>query len=216
MKLSDYSTIAFDCDGVILNSNKVKTNAFYDAALSYGENNAEKLKKYHTQNGGISRFKKFRWFVDFFLERSIRNEAYEQLLTRYADIVEKGLLNCEFNEDLYELKKQTPNANWLIVSGGSQSELRALFKKRNLADLFEGGIYGSPDSKEEIFDRELEKNNISVPALFIGDSKYDYFSSSKYGLDFVFLSQWTEVDDWKSFCEENGISYVDSLKSFNQ
>ncbi|WP_339349109.1 HAD family hydrolase [uncultured Alteromonas sp.] len=216
MKLSDYSTIAFDCDGVILNSNKVKTNAFYDAALPYGENNAEELKKYHTQNGGISRFKKFRWFVDYFLERSLRNEAYEQLLTRYADIVEKGLLNCEFNKDLYELKKQTPNANWLIVSGGSQSELRALFKERNLAGLFEGGIYGSPDSKEDIFDRELEQNNISVPALFIGDSKYDYFSSSKYGLDFVFLSQWTEVDDWKSFCEENGINYVDSLKSLNQ
>jgi phosphoglycolate phosphatase-like HAD superfamily hydrolase len=216
MKLIDYSTIAFDCDGVILNSNKVKTNAFYDAALPYGENNAEELKNYHTQNGGISRFKKFRWFVDHFLERSLRNEAYEQLLTRYADIVEKGLLNCEFNDDLYELKKQTPNAKWLIVSGGSQSELRALFKNRNLSYLFEGGIYGSPDSKEDIFDRELAKNNISVPSLFIGDSKYDYFSSSKYGLDFVFLSQWTEVDNWKSFCEENGINYVDSLKSINQ
>lgn len=216
MKLSDYSTIAFDCDGVVLNSNKVKTNAFYDAALPYGESNAEALKKYHTQNGGVSRFKKFQWFVDSFVEKTVRGEAYEQLLTRYADIVEEGLLNCEFNDDLYELKKQTPNANWLIVSGGSQSELRALFKKRDLTSLFKGGIYGSPDSKEDIFERELEQNNITLPALFVGDSKYDYFSSSKYGLDFVFLNQWTEVHDWKSFCRENDISYVNSLQLISQ
>tara|TARA_Y100001968_G_scaffold333285_1_gene395174 strand:+ start:2454 stop:3101 length:648 start_codon:yes stop_codon:yes gene_type:complete len=213
MKLSDYSTIAFDCDGVILNSNKVKTNAFYDAASPYGEKNAEALKKYHTQNGGVSRFKKFQWFVDSFVEKTLRDDVYEQLLTRYADIVEEGLLNCEFNKDLYELKKKTPNTNWLIVSGGSQSELRALFEKRDLANLFEGGIYGSPDSKEVIFERELARENITLPALFIGDSKYDYFSSNKHGLDFIFLGQWTEVSDWKSFCEENNINHIDSLQS---
>lgn len=212
MKLSDYSTIAFDCDGVILNSNKVKTNAFYDAALPYGEKNAEALKKYHTQNGGVSRFKKFQWFVDSFVEKTLRDEVYEQLLTRYAEIVEEGLLNCEFNKDLYELKKKTPNTHWLIVSGGSQSELRALFEKRELANLFEGGIYGSPDSKEVIFERELTRENITLPALFIGDSKYDYFSSNKYGLDFIFLSQWTEVNDWRTFCQENGINTVEALK----
>ena len=117
MKLSDYSTIAFDCDGVILNSNKVKTNAFYDAALPYGEKNAEALKNYHTQNGGVSRFKKFQWFVDSFVEQTLRNEAYEQLLTRYADIVEKGLLNCEFNEDLYELKEKLMKKLLILVEG---------------------------------------------------------------------------------------------------
>ena len=215
MKLSDYSTIAFDCDGVILNSNKVKTNAFYDAALPYGEKNAEALKKYHTQNGGVSRFKKFQWFVDNFVEKTLRDYVYEQLLTRYADIVEEGLLNCEFNKDLYELKKKTPNTNWLIVSGGSQSELRALFEKRDLANLFEGGIYGSPDSKEVIFERELARENISLPALFIGDSKYDYFSSNKHGLDFIFLSQWTEVNDWQSFCEGNDINHIDFLRTIS-
>ena len=215
MKPSDYSTIAFDCDGVILNSNRVKTNAFYDAALPYGKSNAEELKKYHTQNGGVSRFTKFQWFVDCFVEKTLRDEVYEQLLTRYAKIVEEGLLNCEFNEDLYELKKRTPNTNWLIVSGGSQSELRALFEKRDLANLFEGGIYGSPDSKEVIFERELARENITLPALFIGDSKYDYFSSNKYGLDFIFLSQWTEVYNWRKFCQENDINTVEALKNLS-
>ena len=50
-------TSFFDCDGVILNSNKVKTNAFYKIALEYGDESAKKLVNYHIKNGGISRYK---------------------------------------------------------------------------------------------------------------------------------------------------------------
>lgn len=211
MKLSDYTTIAFDCDGVILNSNKVKTRAFYTAALAYGEDRALALESYHTNNGGISRYEKFKWFVNTFIDKEEREEVYEALLKSYESAVEEGLAACEFNEDLLLLKEKTPNANWLVVSGGAQQELHQLFKDRNLSSLFEGGIFGSPDSKETIFSREIEKGNIKLPALFIGDSKYDFTSSSKYGLDFLFLSQWSEVKDWAEFCASNEIFHVPSL-----
>lgn len=36
--------------------------------------------------------------------------------------------------------------------------------------------------------------SLSVPALFLGDSKYDYQAASAAGLDFVFLSGWSEVE----------------------
>ncbi|UQB43268.1 hypothetical protein JX580_05170 [Thiomicrospira microaerophila] len=41
----------------------------------------------------------------------------------------------------------TPRANWLIVSGGDQQELRGVFAARDLAKYFEGGIFGSPETK---------------------------------------------------------------------
>ncbi len=211
MKLNDYATIAFDCDGVILNSNQIKTRAFYTAALPYGHEGALALKNYHTNNGGISRYKKFEWYVKTFIETEKQKEVYEALLERYKSAVERELATCEFNEDLIFLKEKTPNANWLVVSGGAQLELRQVFKARNLDDFFEGGIFGSPDTKETIFSREIEKSNIKLPALFIGDSKYDFISSSKFGLDFLFLSQWSEVKDWREFCAENEISHTPSL-----
>jgi hypothetical protein len=43
----------FDYDGVALNSNKIKTQAFYDVAKVYGHDIAQALKGYHVQNGGI-------------------------------------------------------------------------------------------------------------------------------------------------------------------
>ena len=58
-----YSTLLFDCDGVILDSNRLKTSAFFTAALPYGMRAAEALVEYHRENGGISRYRKFTYFL---------------------------------------------------------------------------------------------------------------------------------------------------------
>ena len=47
MKLSKYKSIIFDCDGVILNSNSVKTQAFYLIAKSFGDEIADSFIEYH-------------------------------------------------------------------------------------------------------------------------------------------------------------------------
>ncbi|MFH7588150.1 HAD family hydrolase, partial [Oceanimonas smirnovii] len=61
--VTDYVTLVFDCDGVVLNSNKVKTEAFYKAALPYGEAAAQAMVDYHVAHGGVSRYKKFAYFL---------------------------------------------------------------------------------------------------------------------------------------------------------
>jgi hypothetical protein len=49
------------------------------------------------------------------------------------------------------MKKSTLDSIWIVVSASEESELRYLLKKREINHLFEGGIYGSPRSKREIF-----------------------------------------------------------------
>jgi hypothetical protein len=66
--------------------------------------------------------------------------------------------------------------------------LRDIFDQRNLAELFDGGIFGSPDPKDQILSRELGNGNIQQPAVFLGASKFDYIASNGVGLDFIFLS----------------------------
>lgn len=209
--IKQYDTIAFDCDGVVLDSNKVKTQAFFNATIEFGKQAAHALTNYHVTNGGISRFKKFEWVIEHYLSHFNKEKTLKTLLQNYANEVSHGLRNCQINPALNELRKQSEDANWLVVSGGAQSELRELFKERGLEQLFPNGIFGSPDTKDEIFARELSNNNIYGKALFIGDSKYDYKSSTHAGLDFVFVGEWTEVVDWKDFCQKKDIAYVDSL-----
>ncbi len=209
--LSYYQTLIFDCDGVILNSNKVKTQAFYNSALSYGEQAAQSLVDYHVQNGGISRYKKFELFLNELVPQEAEKPSLDELLTIYAQEVRQGLLTCQIAEGLKELRQQSTNSKWLIVSGGDQNELREIFSQRGLTQLFDGGIFGSPDTKDQILSKELANFNIQKPAVFFGDSKYDYQAAKAVGIDFIFLSGWSEFKDWILFCEHNNIKHFESL-----
>jgi HAD superfamily hydrolase (TIGR01549 family) len=207
-------SFVFDCDGVLLNSNQVKTRAFYDVALQYGEKPAQELVDYHVQHGGISRYKKFTYLLTYILKKELNQNELASLLTAFANEVKEGLMTCEEAQGLQELRKKTGHARWHVVSGGDQDELRQVFARRNLDYLFDGGIFGSPDTKDQILQREMKNGNIQTPALFLGDSEYDFKASKAAGLDFVFISGWSEVVDWEDFCEDNQITHYNSLKHF--
>ena len=208
MNLNQYKTIIFDCDGVILNSNEIKTQAFYDVARVYGHKSAQRLKEYHIKNGGISRYEKFEYLFTNILQRPIDAQEFKKLLSNFSKEVNKALLICEIAENIKKLRDKTKKSKWLVVSGGDQIELREIFKKREITDYFDGGIFGSPDAKNEIIESKLESGLITVPALFIGDSRYDFFVSTNAELDFIFINGWTEVSDWKQFVFENKIVTV--------
>lgn len=217
MKISDYKSLVFDCDGVVLDSNRVKTEAFYFSTLPYGELAAKAMVKHHVANGGVSRYEKFSHFLNYIVpKQSIvsHKEQLNELLDNYASHVREGLAKCDIAPGLKELRSVTPCSRWLIVSGGDQAELRLLFTQRGIAKWFDGGVFGSPDTKDEILQRELNSGNIQEPALFLGDSKYDYEASSSAGIDFVFLSGWSEVPDWERWAESLHLSSYSYLSDF--
>lgn len=212
MKFDHYNTLIFDCDGVILDSNKIKTKAFYQAALPYGKSAAKKLVNFHITNGGISRYKKFSYFLEKIIAQNNSSEL-NFLLKNYASYVNQELLYCDIAPGLDKLRIKTSGKRWLIVSGGCQDELRDVFAKRGIDDMFDGGIFGSPDSKKEILVRELNNGNIIKPGLYFGDSKYDYSVSSDLKLDFIFISGWSDVSDWKEWANKNDITTISSIKN---
>lgn len=216
LTVTDYTTLVFDCDGVVLDSNKVKTEAFYQATLPYGEAAAQAMVDYHVANGGVSRYKKFAYFLEQIAPNDTEQQStdLEAMLQAYAGHVREGLLSCEVAPGLEALRQQTPNARWLIVSGGDQAELRDVFAQRGIAAWFDGGIFGSPDTKDEILARELASGNIQQSALFLGDSKYDYKAASSANLDFVFVSGWTEVFDWEHWACKNSVRCVPRIINF--
>ena len=214
--LTHYKTLVFDCDGVVLNSNKIKTQAFFDVASIYGHEVAKELKDYHLKNGGISRYAKFEYLISDILNVKSEPQVLQSLLDDFAFKVKQALMTCEVAKGLDELRQTTKQANWLIVSGGDQSELREVFTERRLDKYFDGGIFGSPDTKNLILERELNNTNITKPALFIGDSKYDYEAAQLAGLDFIFLTDWTDLVDFSSWCDERCIPTnlnIESLQS---
>ena len=218
LQSKNHSALVFDCDGVVLNSNTIKTEAFRRVSLPFGELASSALVNFHTQNGGVSRYAKFQHFVDSILPSHApnvivgdRSEFLHSLLARFATEVKAGLLECEVAPGLTELRQATPDTRWLIVSGGDQAELVEVFEQRGLAHYFDGGIYGSPNDKHSIVTDLLKTGKIQRPALFLGDSRLDHEVAKAFDLDFVFVHQWTEFAGWQLYCKRNGIGIVPSV-----
>lgn len=202
------TTLIFDCDGVILNSNQIKTEAFRKIASQYGDSAADALVRYHLDHGGISRYKKFEYLFSTILGCSFESERVACLAAEYSAIVYSDLLQCEVTEGLYELREKTFHLGWMIVSGGDEAELRSVMKKRGLDKLFDKGIFGSPASKDENFARQLQIGNLVAESIYIGDSLYDHQAASRVGMPFIFASDWTEFHEWKTYCTTHEIPVI--------
>ena len=208
--LAEYHSLVFDCDGVVLDSNRIKTQAMYRTALPYGEDAAQRLVDYHRAHGGVSRYRKFAYLLEA-LAPGIAGPGLNALLARFGEESRCGLMSCAVTAGLEQLRQATRAARWLVVSGGDQAELRAVFAQRGLDTLFDAGIFGSPDSKADILAREIGTGRIILPALFLGDSRLDHLAARDAGLDFVFVSAWTEFDDWERYCADQSLAVVGSV-----
>ncbi len=203
-----YRSLIFDCDGVVLDSNRVKTSAFYQAALPYGEDLASQLVEYHTANGGISRYRKFAYFLESIVQTGADEGAMATLLDSYASAVRAGLRSCAVTDGLEDLRQAFPDMTWYIASGGDQAELRDVFSERGLDQLFDGGIFGSPDTKEQILEREIAAGLNAEEALFIGDSRYDHIAAEAFAIDFIFASGWTEFSGWQDYTRDHSLPII--------
>lgn len=201
-------TLVFDCDGVILNSNRIKTEAFGHVAMQFGAAAAEQLVRFHVQHGGISRYRKFEYLLVNILKRTPDPSEIKRLALEYGQHVCEQLLLCPLTPGLKALREATPHANWMVVSGGDQEELRYVFAERDLASMFDRGIHGSPATKDEILSRDITSGHLKLPALFLGDSRYDHEAATRAGLDFIFVHGWTEFANWRDYCEIHAIPAV--------
>ena len=217
-QLSTYKTIVFDCDGVVLNSNKVKVDAYFEVAKQNGgtDAQAQAFVDHHVNRGSFPRNGKIEYYLKNILQEEVTPEKIVRYIQSFESILDITLMECEIASGLLALKTATANTRWMLLSGGDQAELRRIFPRREiqnhtLADLFEAGIFGGPDLKEDVLKREMHNKNIMLPALFIGDSKYDHQASTAAGLDFIFVSDWTEVKDWQDYCIKNHITVCNNI-----
>lgn len=211
--IQSYKTIVFDCDGVVLNSNKTKVNAYYAVAKRMGgtDEQAQALVDHHVEKGSFPRNGKIEYYLNHIVKQAVTPELMQQYMEAFDEILDKTLMECEQASGLFALKDASSQARWMLLSGGDQAELRRIFPRRNLAHLYEAGIFGGPDQKEHVLAREIANGNIVFPALFVGDSKYDHQAATGAGLDFVFLSDWTELKDWQSYCAQHHVTVLGHL-----
>ena len=208
--------IIFDFDGVILDSNNVKTNAFKNISKKFGERESNELIKYHLKHGGVSRFLKIEWFVENILKTK-NKDLISKLVEDYGNEVSKSFESCSFRTDLFQLKKKLKGTKWSIASGGKQDEIVNLLKKKSLLEIFDNGIYGSPTPKMEIVKNTVfnKESNVRNKFVLIGDSFYDYECAKKNGIKFIFASDWSDIKKAKDIFKNKNITFIRGIEFLN-
>lgn len=212
--------IFFDFDGVIAESVSVKTEAFRKLYLRYGDDVANKVVVHHLNNGGMSRFEKFRHYHKEFLGEFIDDEKVGVLSDEFSNLVINGVIEAEQVEGSHNfLLKNYEKYNCYVITGTPTEEAREIVKSRGIDKCFKG-IYGSPEKKDYWCDFILKENNYLISeTVFVGDALADYNAAKKF--DMIFLLR--ECDENKALFEYKDVDYKfhdfaefeDIIKSIN-
>lgn len=175
MKNFDWQAIIFDFDGVVVESGKIKTQAFAELYHPYGEDIVTAVVQFHTQNGGMSRYRKFRHFQEHLLSKPPLTEVEEkQLDIRFSELVVEAVIAAEAVPGAVELiRQQSGKIPLFVASGTPETELKVIVERRGLAPYFTE-VRGAPALKKTIIAEILSAHALSPESvLMIGDAMAD-------------------------------------------
>ncbi len=180
-----YKAIVFDFDGVILESMDVKTRAFQELFKDHPRHQ-DRIVQFHLNNGGMSRFEKFRIIYRDILAIPLSDAEFERLSREFSLLVVEEVLRCSFVPGAQAfLEKYSLLYDLFVASGTPDTELKLIVRQRNLEGFFRQ-VCGSPREKSHILQKILAGNSYSPEdVVFIGDSRNDYDAALKASVSFV-------------------------------
>jgi len=187
MKAIDWQAIIFDFDGVLVESGDIKTQAFADLYQSYGETVVNKVVRYHSLNGGLSRYQKFRHFQQHLLKMPpLTQDEERELDRRFSKLVVEAVIASKpvpgANKLVYKEAARIP---LFIVSGTPEIELNTIVTRRGLEPYFTE-VRGSPKSKQTLIAEILSTHSLTpTRVLMIGDALIDYQSAQTNNVAFL-------------------------------
>lgn len=184
--LSSFEVILWDFDGVILDSMPVRTLGFSMTLSEYDDKDVQKLIDYHTENGGLSRYHKYRYFYEKILNKEVSDDQIADLAGRFSSIMKRELCNKNLliEDSLLYISSNFQKHQFHVVSGSDEVELKFLNKELGIAKYFKS-INGSPTPKTKIVSNLLAENNWRTDKVcLIGDSKNDFDAAVNNGVSF--------------------------------
>ncbi len=206
--LSQYDIIIFDCDGVLIDVNHLKCEAFGKAISGYSSEIVENFVNHCRRTFGISRYVKFKEFFSEFAIEPFQEEKYKILVNNYANICKEiyEYANITPCSEKLLMELYTLNKKLYVASGSDEKELNDVFINRNLSKYFTG-IYGSPKTKLECTSIILKKHP-DKKAVFIGDAISDMETAKEHDIDFIYMSKFTVQSEEQDLICRNGAKMV--------
>ena len=186
ISIDSFQAILFDFDGVLAECMNVKTEAFAQLYMPYGEKIVKKVVKHHVENGGISRYVKIKYYHEKYLKQSINAEKIEEIAQNFSNLVVEKVIRSDWVKGAKEfLDKYYKTIDLYVISGTPEDELKQIVEKRNMKKYFKN-VLGSPVTKP-VHILNIIKENKYDPAkiLYIGDSLSDFQDAKQAEVPFL-------------------------------
>jgi len=211
MKFS-VDAIIFDFDGVLVESNEIRTEGFRRllTGRGYPEEAVEQLVAFHENNGGLSRYHKLRYLHEKILNEQITEDGLNSLCNEFSMIVKQAVADAPWVKGADEfLKENFSKFSLFIASGSDQNELRDICRLRGI-DRFVKDILGSPVDKKTNVNTLLSEYNLSPDTtLFVGDSINDLEAAAAANLKFIARHS----ENYGEWCK--GLAVIKNLTELN-
>ena len=173
--LEKYKVIFWDFDGVIMDSMPVRELGFRNVLECYPADHIEELIQFHRNNGGWSRYVKFRYFYEKIRNETVSDDQIAELSKNFSEIMRK-LLTSEkllISDSLAYIRSNYQSQSMHVVSGSDGEELRYLCHQLEISKYFVS-IHGSPTPKTTLIkDLLVSENYNQSDVLMIGDAHND-------------------------------------------
>jgi phosphoglycolate phosphatase-like HAD superfamily hydrolase len=178
--------IFFDFDGVLVESNAIKLEAFEQLYASYGPTTLARVMDYIDSREGISRVEKIRHAHEAFLGIHLSETELGILTDRYSSLVEDAVVASPWVGGAREfLEAHAGRLPMFVVTGTPEVEIRRIAERRGMAPFFTE-LRGSPLRKPPIVRELLARHGLAAErAVFIGDALFDHQTACETGLRFI-------------------------------
>jgi phosphoglycolate phosphatase-like HAD superfamily hydrolase len=177
--------IFWDFDGVIKDSVTVKSDAFEQLFLPFGESIAANVRIHHEANGGLSRFNKLPIYLKW-ANQDLSAELIDEYAENFSQLVKQKVIDSEWVGGVLDfLKNSYHHQQFFLITATPQQEIEEILSTLKITRYFKE-IVGSPIIKSEAIKKLIDRYNI-IPkqSIMIGDSISDYDAAKANNLSFI-------------------------------
>tara|TARA_B100001093_G_scaffold233030_1_gene223440 strand:+ start:435 stop:1082 length:648 start_codon:yes stop_codon:yes gene_type:complete len=197
--------VTFDFDGVLVESNLIKDQAFATLANEYPDHGV-KMLQYHEENKHSPRKQKFEYYADHLFSDESRDEVIKSLNEQFSSLVVSQVSACEAVKGSIECLDFLKSRCELFISSVTpEPELKKILENRGLLHYFNKVFGNPPIIKRDAINTVMTLVDATAgEILFVGDSISDYQVSKEAGVHFLGRKS-------ENYWKDESLFFVDDL-----
>jgi phosphoglycolate phosphatase-like HAD superfamily hydrolase len=187
--------IVLDFDGVVVESNNIKHQAFSELFSEFPEDHSA-IMAYHLSHNAVNRHEKFRHIMEHIFKQEYDKSLAAKWAAQFSALTLDRIIRCPYVDGALEFLEYFSRKYPLYLASATPlDELDIILKRRGAIKYFKR-FYGAPTPKVKMLEEIARDEMINHrDILYIGDSREDYEAARAFGCIFIARNSGHELGD---------------------